>query len=179
MSDSGQAYSFTRCAVDDIADLVRLRCAQMVDIEMHDAGESYLPTTLDDAVARVPGKAQEIIRAYFVKMLPTGECVAWIARDATTGDPAATATYVAYNAPPSLHDFNGRRGQIHNVYTVGDHRRKGLGRQLINHLIADAQAAGLSRLELRSSREAQEFYVSLGFEAAPFFKLRLGGDGDA
>jgi GNAT superfamily N-acetyltransferase len=54
-------------------------------------------------------------------------------------------------------------GDIRHVVTDYRHQRRGIGRCLMQVVLADARATGLVGLECLSSRTAQPFYESLGF----------------
>ena len=69
---------------------------------------------------------------------------------------------VAYGGMTSVLD----EGNITNIATHPDHRRKGLGRQVVRALLAEADARGLATvfLEVRQSNlPARQLYRSEGF----------------
>lgn len=57
----------------------------------------------------------------------------------------------------------GRGGHIVNIYTLPAHRRRGLARSLMSHILAWAEAQHLDRLTLTASAEGRPLYKSLGF----------------
>lgn len=59
----------------------------------------------------------------------------------------------------------GRRGVGHIRHVVTDHRhvRRGIGRLLMQHVMTDARAAGMTRLECQSTLTARHFYAAMGF----------------
>ncbi|MFP5253891.1 MAG: GNAT family N-acetyltransferase [Actinomycetes bacterium] len=68
--------------------------------------------------------------------------------------------------------------QLESVRVRSDARGEGLGRQLVEHVVAEARARGAARVELTTNARrtrAQEFYRSLGFVASHVgMKLYLG-----
>ncbi|WP_372574248.1 GNAT family N-acetyltransferase [Ruegeria jejuensis] len=56
-------------------------------------------------------------------------------------------------------------GHIRHVVT--DHRalRRGVGRALVAHALAEARAAGISEMECWSTRTAAAFYAAMGFQS--------------
>ena len=56
-----------------------------------------------------------------------------------------------------------KTGHIRHVVT--DHRRtrQGIGRRLMEHIVSDAQSAGVERLECMSTLTAERFYQACGF----------------
>ena len=80
------------------------------------------------------------------------------------GEPAGTLHLVV--APNLTHD--GKPWAIvENVVVDEPHRRRGVGRALMDEAMARARAAGCYKVQLLSAveRDAAAFYESLGFEA--------------
>jgi GNAT superfamily N-acetyltransferase len=69
--------------------------------------------------------------------------------------------------------------QVESVRVRSDLRGRGLGRELMEHVIELARARGAARVELTTNAKrvrAQEFYAELGFVASHVgMKLYLGG----
>lgn len=65
---------------------------------------------------------------------------------------------------------------LEDVIVAAGHRGQGLGRQLVEHVLAWARAAGHSRVTLLADREnaaALRFYRSLGFEESAMVVRRF------
>lgn len=58
-------------------------------------------------------------------------------------------------------------GHVRHVVTDDRFVRRGVGRGLMGHVMAQARAAGVTRLDCLSTRTAVPFYASLGFVAQP------------
>ncbi|NND18213.1 MAG: GNAT family N-acetyltransferase, partial [Silicimonas sp.] len=56
-----------------------------------------------------------------------------------------------------------------------DHRRvrQGIGRELMRHILYDARAYGVGRLDCLSTRMAVPFYAAAGFEAVQLVSITL------
>lgn len=78
---------------------------------------------------------------------------------------------------PNLTHRGEPRAVIENVIVTRSDQRRGIGRALMEHLIAVAKAASCHKVALLSGKhraEAHEFYRSMGFKAvAEGFKLYL------
>ncbi|MCU0801664.1 MAG: GNAT family N-acetyltransferase [Rhodobacteraceae bacterium] len=56
-------------------------------------------------------------------------------------------------------------GHIRHVVTDWRYQRRGIGRALMQAVLADAMGAGVARMECLSTLTAERFYASLGFVA--------------
>src|SRR5207244_10493755 len=54
-------------------------------------------------------------------------------------------------------------GHIDRVYVSADHQRRGIGRQLLAAVVAEARRAGLARLFTEASITARPFFEAQGF----------------
>lgn len=74
----------------------------------------------------------------------------------------------------ALKDLGGGRGELKSMRAAPAYRGKGAGRAMLDHLIAEAQARGMTWLGLETGRpapfaDAQRLYTANGFaECAPF-----------
>lgn len=75
----------------------------------------------------------------------------------------------------SPHGSPARRGEGHirHVATDPDHARTGLGRRLMEEVIASAGAAGVRVLHCQSTLTARPFYRALGFENGGRIDIRI------
>lgn len=55
-------------------------------------------------------------------------------------------------------------GHVRHVVTDDRALRRGIGRALIEHSLAEARTAGIMRMECWATRTAERFYQALGFE---------------
>ena len=68
-----------------------------------------------------------------------------------------------WRMPPGVDD-DGSRGYVFGVATRPEHRRSGLGRAVVTHLLDELDARGIARIELTASPDGIDLYRSLGFE---------------
>lgn len=59
---------------------------------------------------------------------------------------------------------SGRTGNILNVYTSPEYRRRGVAETLIGMAIHDAEEENLAYIELKATKEGEFLYHKLGFE---------------
>lgn len=120
-------------------------------------GESYLP-----AVFELERRAYDYpwSEANFRDSLHAGYS-AWVLLD-PAGDPDVAAPLVGY----ALMSMAVGEAQLLNICVAPEHRRRGLARQLLDHLLAVARAAAMESmfLEVRpSNASARALYAAYGF----------------
>ena len=64
---------------------------------------------------------------------------------------------------PTFSHPTGKRAHLMNVYTVPEFRRKGIAKQMIEFLIAEAKERGATEISLDSTEAGRPFYLTLGF----------------
>lgn len=73
--------------------------------------------------------------------------------------------------PPHMVGPGARRGNILNVYTSAEHRRRGLARQLMQTALEWCREHGIRAVILHSSDEGRPLYKALGFR--PTNEMRI------
>lgn len=103
----------------------------------------------------------EELFAFFKKWLESSDFVQFIAEE--DGKLLSTAAVIYYDLPPSFTNKIGVRGYVTNVYTVPEHRGKGLAKMLLTELLNDAKSRGIKKLWLGASKLGRPLYEKLGF----------------
>jgi GNAT superfamily N-acetyltransferase len=85
----------------------------------------------------------------------------WVAEEA--GRVVAMGGLVLVDRPPHPRSRRTGEGFIVNVYTLPRWRGKGVGRAVMDALVADARSLGLRRVYLRTSDDGRPLYVGMGF----------------
>lgn len=109
---------------------------------------------------------QRVLRVYeswLKKRMARGEVRVLVITDGC-GQALAVGALLLRRAHPILEDLRERSGYVFSMYTVPNHRRRGLGRLVLQHLSAQARASGIQRITLHPTINAHEFYTSCGFE---------------
>lgn len=91
------------------------------------------------------------------------------------GQVVSTAFLVVVEKPANPKFLSGKTGLLLNVYTKPEYRRQGLATAIINKLIDDARAMGLSLIDLDASKSGKPLYEKIGFidTQNPFIPMRL------
>src|SRR5262249_36433328 len=105
------------------------------------------------------------------KML-SGEYLAWLAFT-TAQSVVAGAGLWLMDWPPHMLGSGARRGNILNVYTEPEFRRRGLARRLMEAALRWSKANQVDLVILHASKEGRALYESLGFQASNEMRLKL------
>ena len=100
-----------------------------------------------------------------------GRALAWLAE--ADGQAVAGVTLLIWTVPPSVEWPVRRRGQVSNVFTRPEYRRRGISRRLMERLLAAARERGIQRLVLWASPEGQPLYAGLGFAPSRALEMNL------
>lgn len=82
---------------------------------------------------------------------------------------------LTFERMPSPSIDSGRWGYLGNMFVLEAHRGAGVGRQLLDALVAHADAQGMARIVLSPSERSIAFYRAAGFGDADTLLLRPGG----
>jgi len=146
-----------KATVGDIPEIVRQRRAMYEDMDYKDS-EALAAMVVTSA-------------AYLSEALPTGSFQAWLAM---SGERIVGGGAILISPWPS-HPYDGqcRRATILNVYTYPDHRKKGIGRQLMQTMIDWCQTQDFAFVFLHASKDGRHLYETLGFEPTNEMRLNL------
>jgi len=143
------AYTFGQASLSDVAQLVKLRIG-------------YLEADFGDLDPQQKEDLWRELPAYFELHLDY-DLMAYVAREEETGEIVCCAWLLLVTKPPSPRFPHGQTGTLFNVYTVPEHRRRGLARQVMERLIESARSLNLDVLELHATEDGYPLYRSLGF----------------
>lgn len=143
-------YVYGQASLSDTPELVRLRIGYLTA----DFGELD-PQQETDLWRELP--------AYFELHLDY-DLLAFVARDEETNAIVCCAWLLLVTKPPSPRFPHGQTGTLFNVYTVPEHRRRGLARQVMLRLLDAARDLNLDVVELHATEDGYPLYRSLGFQ---------------
>jgi len=140
--------TFRKATLADLEVLIQLRFELLTDYERRDLTEAE--TTAIEAHLRdyIPRE----IGHHFVAYLAEAD-----------GMVISCVYEVLVEKPANVSFINGRTANVFNVFTYPDYRRQGIAQQLMEMVIEDAKAMGLSCLDLTSSNSGRPLYEKLGF----------------
>ena len=142
-------YPIRLATIDEVETLVELRLAMFEAM-----GIDHSELTL--AIAPM--------RTYFKQHLPTGDFRVWVAEHRDV--PIAAIGLVIHSVPPSPHNMAGHVAYIMNLVTLPEHRRHGIAKRLLLHVLGIVRAEGISKVSLHATSDGQQLYEHLGFKAS-------------
>lgn len=82
------------------------------------------------------------------------------------GKLAGCASICWLNVMPTYSHPTGKRGHIMNVYTRNEYRRMGAARKMVEFLISEARARGVTHISLDATEMGRPLYEALGFHSS-------------
>ena len=114
----------------------------------------------------------ERFRAWLLEHMNEGEYLAWLIA-APDGSVAAGTGLWLMDWPPHMVGQGERRGNILNVYTNQDFRRRGLARELMKTVLAWCRENRIDTIILHASADGRRLYESIGFSPTNEMRLRV------
>ena len=142
-------YSIRPATLDDADALVHHRVAMFQDM-----GVQVEPVALDAA-----------FRPWLTEMMPKGLYRAWVVEAQSAVVAGGAITIIQW--PPGPHYPGDRLAFVYNVYTEPEHRRRGLGRTVMEAIHAWCRAERIRSVALNASRSGQPLYESMGYVVTP------------
>src|SRR5579862_6171022 len=137
----------------DLPLLLRYRRAMAEEMDTPD------PAAVDRMIAA--------LEPYLRAAIPEGRWHAWIA------EPGGCGAVEIVQWVPSRLDPTPRRAWIHSVYVEPAFRRRGIGRQLTETMVAWCREQGFRSIYLHASEQGRLLYETLGFETSTEMRLKL------
>jgi GNAT superfamily N-acetyltransferase len=102
--------------------------------------------------------------AWVAGKLAAGEYRGWLGEDAS-GQVVAGVGLWLREWPPILNDQTGHQGYVENVYTLPEHRRRGVSRQLMTAMLDWIRESGqVYNVTMHATAAGRPLYESLGFQ---------------
>ena len=105
---------------------------------------------------------EEELKRFFEHQLSSNQYVQWLVEQ--DHNVIATGAIQFISFPPSYFNPTGIRGYISNMYTHVENRNKGIGKQLLNQLLAEAKRRKVHHIFLISSKIGKHLYKKMGFK---------------
>ena len=153
-----EGFNLRRAFNEDLDVLVEHRGAMFRDMGYSD----------EAAVTSMASK----FRPWLLEHLKRGDYLAWLV-SAPDGSIAAGTGLWLMDWPPHMIGQGARRGNILNVYTHANFRRRGLARELITVALSWCRENGVDTIILHASSSGRAIYEALGFKQTNEMRLQL------
>lgn len=110
----------------------------------------------------VSSNIDEQLRSFFEKQLNSDQFVQWIIEEEKCAIATGGIQFISF--PPSYSNPTGIRGYILNMYTAPASRGRGLAKQMVERLLADATERNVHHIFLISSPMGKPLYKKIGFK---------------
>lgn len=92
------------------------------------------------------------------------------------GHPVSYGGMILKEVPGDFNSSSCLEGEILNMYTHPDYRRRGYSSCILEQLLKEAKDMGISKLALHCSKEGEPLYRKYGFSdpAYPYLELLIG-----
>ncbi|WP_226528892.1 GNAT family N-acetyltransferase [Metabacillus niabensis] len=145
---SGIHCDFIRASIKDIDSMICLRIALLKEL-----GE--IKSSQEEQLVRSSTKE------YLQQAISNNEFISYIAR--CNGETVGASGVVIIKRPPYLENLNGMEAYILNMYTIPQHRGRGISRKLLESCIDECKNIGVKRVWLHSSDNGKHLYQKVGF----------------
>ncbi|WP_195268087.1 GNAT family N-acetyltransferase [Eubacterium sp. 1001713B170207_170306_E7] len=102
------------------------------------------------------------LRRYYTEHLADQTFAGWLAVDGESI--VGTCGVSVVEKPPYYANPAGKIGLLSSMYTLKSHRRRGIGRRLLDHVMAEASRCGCGVVQITASDMGRLLYVSYGFK---------------
>lgn len=152
-----QGYALRRASMHDIDTLAAHRRAMFVDMGYRDEA------VLDEMAAKC--------HEWLLAKMERGEYLAWLATAPDQSIVAGTGLWLMDWIPHMI--GSGRRGNILNVYTAAEFRRRGLAGELVKAALQWCRSNGVDVVVLHASPNGRRLYESMGFAGTNEMRIQL------
>jgi len=111
-------------------------------------------------------------RVWLLDRMNSGDYLAWLAT-APDGSVAAGAGLWLMDWPPHMVGKSAKRGNILNVYTEENFRRRGLALELMEAVLQWCRKNQIDTVILHASSDGRALYESMGFKPTNEMRLQL------
>ena len=106
------------------------------------------------------------LEKYFSHALAANRIIAFFAE--CDGEALGFGAMVIKEIPGDFYKSTYLEGDILNMYTVPEARRKGISSLVLDHLIEEAKKMGISKVALHTTKDGEKLYRNFGFSEPRF-----------
>lgn len=147
-----KAYIIGKIAEEDLPEIIGIRTMELQEL----IPESFEGASNHDISAMNETFGKQITEGFLTDNV-------FVSKAATDGKIVSVGEVSIIDFPPTPDNHIGKAGYIHTMYTLPEHRRKGLARQILDCIVKWCANKGLKLILLAASDEGMKLYRSRGF----------------
>ena len=155
--------------------MLKIRRVEEIDVPMMTAARlNYLTEMQGLRSPEYLRELQENLQSFFIETMKEGSFFALLAE--FEGTVVSYGGMIVKKIPGDLNQSSYLEGDILNMYTVPKYRRKGISSRILEELLKEAKAMGISKVALHCSKDGEPLYRKFGFEdpVYPYLELVVG-----
>ncbi len=144
---------------------------------MTEARLDYLREMQGDRPSAYLKELQQSLELFFIQSIAEGSFIALLAE--YEGKAVSYGGMILKKIPGDLNQSSYLEGDILNMYTLPEYRRKGISSLILENLLAEAEKKGVSKVALHCSKDGEPLYRKYGFSdpAYPYLELTIKAKG--
>jgi ribosomal protein S18 acetylase RimI-like enzyme len=159
-------------------EIVKINIRRIEDCDipaMTNARVNYLTEMQGQRTEAYLLELQQKLEAFFKQTMMEGSFFALLAE--YEGVPVSYGGMVLKKIPGDLNQSSYLEGDILNMYTLPEFRRKGISSLILKQLMEEAKTMGVSKVALHCSKDGEPLYRKFGFEdpVYPYLELSIKG----
>ena len=143
---------------DEVALLTNYRMAYLTEMQ-GERSEKYQETLKIE------------LNKYFAEAMAEGRFFAFLAEQ--DDQPLSFGAMVLKKIPGDFNQSSYLEGDILNMYTLPNARRKGISALILEQLLTEARLRGISKVSLHTSKDGEKLYRKFGFSEPVYPVLEL------
>ena len=157
---------------------IKIRRVRTEDLAgMTAARLDYLREMQGDRPAAYLKELQQSLQLFFIQSIAEESFFALLAE--YEGEVVSYGGMILKKIPGDLNQFSYLEGDILNMYTLPEYRRKGISSLILENLLAEAEKMGVSKVALHCSKDGEPLYRKYGFSdpVYPYLELPIKAKG--
>ncbi len=151
---------------------VTVRRVEITDIPKMTANRvDYLTEMQGERSEQYKLELQQTLQNFFQQSMLEGSFFALLAE--LEGKVLSYGGMILKKIPGDFNQSTYLEGDILNMYTLPEYRRKGISSLILQHLLAEAKAMGINKVALHCSIDGEPLYRKFGFDDPVYPYLEL------
>jgi GNAT superfamily N-acetyltransferase len=155
--------------------MIKIRRVEEIDVPMMTAARlNYLTEMQGERAPEYLQELQQKLQSFFIETMKEGSFFALLAE--FEGKVVSYGGMIVKKIPGDLNQSSYLEGDILNMYTLPEYRRKGISSRILEELMKEAKVMGISKVALHCSKEGEPLYRKFGFSdpVYPYLELIVG-----